>query len=143
MLLDYWYYTNYTAHPSSVSSINLYYFEDSEKRQAFMDYFYIPFAGGRDQSNALLYDQGSDGYYWSSSPYSASSSSASARHLCLFSSKVGANYSSSRSRGFSVRCFKDSYVASPETSNLVDTQAWVEGEDFETITISNPDDITQ
>jgi len=29
-------------------------------------------------------------------------------------------------------------VASPESSNLVDTQAWVEGKDFETITISNP-----
>ncbi|MBR6907711.1 hypothetical protein IKN40_04375 [bacterium] len=50
-----------------------------------------------------------------------------------------ANLNSRRAYGLSVRCFRDSYVASPETSNLVDTQAWVKGKDFETITISNPE----
>ena len=39
--------------------------------------------------------------------------------------------------GFSVRCFKDSYDAP------VETHEWVEGEDFETITISNPDNINE
>ena len=106
-----------------------------------MNYFKLPFAGSRDSSNASLYDQGSYGYYWSSSPYSAGSYYA--RYLILASSSVGANYNYYRADGYSVRCFKDSYVASPETSNLVDTQAWVEGEDFETITISNPDNINE
>ena len=102
-----------------------------------MDYFYIPFAGRRSSSDASLSYQGSDGDYWSSSPVSASSNYA--RRLYLSSSNVGANDSSRRALGNSVRCFKDSYVASPETSNLTDTQAWVEGKDFETITISNPE----
>ena len=101
-----------------------------------MDYFYIPFAGFRDRSNAFLY-QGSYGYYWSSSPYSAGSSIA--RYLSLSSSSVDASSYYNRASGSSVRCFKDSYVASPESSNLTDTQAWVEGKDFETITISNPE----
>ena len=106
-----------------------------------MDYFYIPFAGYRNYPNASLFNQESYGYFWSSSPYSASSDGA--RFLYLASSRVSANNYYTRAYGHSVRCFKDSYVASPETSNLVDTQAWVEGKDFETITISNPDDITQ
>lgn len=140
MLVDYWYYTNYSSHPS-VSS-NLYYFSDAEKREAFMNKFYIPFAGGRDYSTAGLKLQGSNGGYWSSSPYGSVYPSY-ARVLDLYSSSVYADNRSRRAFGLSVRCFKDSYVASPESSNLVDTQAWVEGEDFETITISNPDDITQ
>ncbi|MBR4567497.1 hypothetical protein IKO18_03550 [bacterium] len=104
---------------------------------AFQEYFKLPFAGGRNSSTADLKAQGSYGYYWSSSPYSAGSSSA--RTLDLDSSYVDADYINGRAYGLSVRCFKDSYVASPETSNLVDTQAWVEGKDFETITISNPE----
>ena len=102
-----------------------------------MNKFYIPFAGYRNYSTAALGGQGSNGRYWSSSPYSAGSDTA--RALSLDSSYVDADNLSRRARGFSVRCFKDSYVASPETSNLTDTQAWVEGKDFETITISNPE----
>ena len=102
-----------------------------------MNYFYIPFAGSRNRSSASLNDQGSLGLYWSSSPGSAGSDSA--RILYLGSSNVRADIYDYRAYGDSVRCFKDSYVASPESSNLVDTQAWVEGEDFETITISNPE----
>ena len=107
-----------------------------------MDYFYIPFAGSRDYSSATLNYHGSYGFYWSSSPYGSDSPSR-ARSLYLLSSYVNANYNFSRAYGFSVRCFKDSYVASSETSNLTDTQAWVEGKDFETITISNPDNINE
>ena len=107
-----------------------------------MDYFYIPFAGYRNISNATLSYQGSNGFYWSSSPY-GSDYPYNARYLSLYSSNVYADRSYYRAYGYSVRCFKDSYVASPESSNLIDTQAWVEGEDFETITISNPDDVTQ
>ena len=102
-----------------------------------MNYFKLPFAGYRYYSSASLDNQGSNGYYWSSSPSSAGSNNA--RYLYLNSSDVNANSSSRRAFGGSVRCFKDSYVASHETSNLVDTQAWVEGKDFETITISNPE----
>ena len=102
-----------------------------------MTYFKLPFAGRRDYSTAGLLDQGSDGYYWSSSPYSVGSNSA--RYLYLNSSYVRAYFNYKRAYGLSVRCFKDSYVADPETFNLTDTQAWVEGEDFETITISNPE----
>ena len=101
-----------------------------------MNYFKLPFAGYRNLSNASLYYQGSYGLYWSSSPYSAGSNYA--RLLGLLSSDVRAYNNGRRAFGRSVRCFKDSYVASPESSNLVDTQAWVEGENFETITISNP-----
>jgi len=107
-----------------------------------MDYFYIPFAGRRNLSNASLSTQGSLGRYWSSSPY-GSDYPYLARSLSLSSSNVSANYNDDRAYGYSVRCFKDSYVASPESSNLVDTQAWVEGEDFETITISNPENINE
>lgn len=141
MLLDYWYYTNYSSHPS-VSSSNLYYFSDSTKMQAFMDYFYISFAGSRYYSNATLDGQGSYGNYWSSSP-SDSDHPYGARYLSLYSPYVLADNGGRRGFGVSVRCFKDSYVASPESSNLVDTQAWVEGENFETITISNPGNIDE
>ena len=139
MLVDYWYYTNYSSHPS-VSS-NLYSFSDSTKIEAFMNKFYIPFAGLRNFSTAGLSYQGSEGDYWSSSPDSPGPYTA--HRFDLSSSSVRSIGNSTRAKGLSVRCFKDSYVASPETSNLTDTQAWVEGKDFETITISNPDDITQ
>ena len=103
-----------------------------------MTYFKLPFAGDRSYSGASLDSQGSYGYYWSSSPDSAGSNIA--RNLGLNSSNVNANSLNRRALGRSVRCFKDSYVADPETSNLTDTQAWVEGEDFETISISDPND---
>ena len=138
MLLDYWYYTNYSSHPS-VSNNLYYYLSDSTKTQAFMDYFYIPLAGTRNYSDAGLNNRWSLGHYWSSSPY-GSDIPRNARGLYLAYSSVRADYYYSRANGGSVRCFKDSYVADPETSNLTDTQAWVEGEDFETITISDPND---
>ena len=117
----------------------LYYLNSNH--WAFQQKFNLPFAGGRNYSNASLSFQGFNGYYWSSSPNSAGSDSA--RLLGLDSSNVYADIYYYRALGFSVRCFKDSYVASPESSNLVDTQAWVEGEDFETITISNPEDSSE
>ena len=74
-----------------------------------MDYFKLPFAGIRDYSDASLSDQGSNGGYWSSSPDWASSKYA--RSLVLDSSSAYANYNDYRAYGYSVRCFKDSYVA--------------------------------
>ena len=143
---EWWLLVKYYAYASWYSSSIgwsqwLYYLSNNEAREWFMNYFKLPFAGYRSYSDASLSNQGSYGYYWSSSPYSADSYSA--RYLYLNSSYVLANYIYGRANGLSVRCFKDSYVASPESSNLVDTQAWVEGEDFETITISNPDNINE
>ena len=118
MLVNYWYYTNYSAHPSLSS--NLYYFSDSTKREAFMNYFNIPFAGRRDYSDASLYGQGFIGSYWSSSPDSVSSpDSASSNYTRLLSldSYVDTSDYLSRAYGRSVRCFKDSYVA-PKTYTL-------------------------
>ena len=74
-----------------------------------MDYFKLPFAGYRYYNDASLNSRGSYGYYWSSSPYSASSNIA--RYLSLDSSNVYADHDDDRAYGDSVRCFKDSYVA--------------------------------
>lgn len=71
--------------------------------------FKLPLAGSRKYSDASLISQGSLGRYWSSSPYSASSHLA--RYLNLDSSSVRANDYHDRALGYSVRCFKDSYVA--------------------------------
>ena len=85
-----------------------------------MDYFKLPFAGGRNYYGASLNGQGSYGYYWSSSPSSASSNNA--RYLYLDSSSVYANDYYYRANGFSVRCFKDSCVA-PSISYTLELHA--------------------
>ena len=68
----------------------------------------LPFAGNRNSSDANINSQGSYGYYWSSSPYSATSDCA--RDLSLNSSYAYAGGYSRRACGFSVRCFKNSYI---------------------------------
>ena len=74
----------------------------------------MPFAGRRHYSTAELYDQGSNGNYWSSSPY-VSSYPTSARYLSLKSSSVNTGYGINRAYGFSTRCFKNTYVT-PDSS---------------------------
>ena len=93
----------------------LYYFSNADASSGFMSYFQIPFAGVRSYYDASLNNQGSNGYYWSSSPNSAGSNYA--RYLSLNSSSVLANDTSSRALGLSVRCFKDTYEA-PTTYTL-------------------------
>lgn len=83
---------------------------------------HMPFAGYRDYLSAFILDQGSDGYYWSSSPYSAGS--IFARTLFLNSSNVYANYSHNHANGFSVRCFKDSYTTPDSTWTVVQGTLW-------------------
>ena len=78
----------------------------------FRETFKLPIAGQRHFSDATLYDQGRLGYYWSSSPYTASSSDA--RMLELDSQGVYSNMRYAAAAGHSVRCFKDSPNA-PET----------------------------
>ena len=62
----------------------------------------IPLSGYRDYSYGSWYGQGSNGYYWSSSPYSALA------YLAGFYSGGGnvANYGN-RAYGFSARCLKN------------------------------------
>jgi hypothetical protein len=63
----------------------------------------LPLAGRRSWSNGSVDDQGSYGYYWSSSP-----NGTNARLLFFFSSNVspqGSIYG--RAFGVSVRCFKN------------------------------------
>ena len=85
-----------------------------------MNYFKLPFAGYRYYGSASLYDLGSYGFYWSSSPSSASSKYA--RRLYLGSSNVDADDYDNRADGLSVRCFKDSYVAPISYTLTFDSQ---------------------
>jgi len=80
-------------------------------------YLHIPFAGYRNYSSTSLYSQGSVGYYWSSSPAPTGYNNA-AHLLRLDSSSVDLFYSYYRAYGYSVRCFKDEYVA-PDSSWIV------------------------
>ncbi len=66
------------------------------------DALYLPAAGYRNYSNALLDNVGSDGYYWSSTVLSALS-----YHLHFSSSSVNPAGSNSRGYGFSVRCVQE------------------------------------
>ena len=84
---------------------------------------HMPFAGCRDYSSASLNIQGSVGFYWSSSPY-GSSYPNNARYLSLDSSSVGTDDLSGRAYGFSVRCFKDSYVVPDSTWTVVQWTLW-------------------
>jgi hypothetical protein len=85
------------------TSSGLPYFSDTTKATQFRNDLKLPFAGYRNYGSASsVYDQGSYGYYWSSSP-----NSTPARSLRLYSSIVGAYYNNDRAYGFSVRCFKN------------------------------------
>jgi hypothetical protein len=77
----------------------------------------MPFAGGRLYSNASLYNQGDNGYYWSSSPY-GSAYPKRARNLGLRSSRVGADDYNYRSFGVSVRLFLDEYIEPDNTRTV-------------------------
>jgi len=108
-LLEYW-VANYTWSVSLQTNNNLKYFEtNSTASEAFQTYFKLPFAGTRSHLNASLFETGSIGKYWSSSPY-GSSYPFNARVLDLRSSVVYAYNYNGRSFGRSVRCFKDEYV---------------------------------
>ena len=72
----------------------------------FKTAFLIPFAGGRNNSNASPSSQGSFGGYWSSSPNPSNTNDS--YYLYFTSSNIYTQYDNSRATGFSVRCFKDS-----------------------------------
>lgn len=71
----------------------------------------LPFAGRRIYSSAGVSDQGSNGYYWSSSRYTTNN----AYYLYLSSTTLSPLNASYRAHGSSVRCFKNSPVV--PTSN--------------------------
>ena len=87
----------------------------------------LPFAGSRYYEDASLYNHGSFGLYWSSSP-SDSDNPDSARTLYLYSSDVRAIYNYNRAVGLSVRCFKDSYDAPTIYTLIFDSQGGSEVE---------------
>ena len=61
----------------------------------------LPSAGHRVRFNGLLYNQGTHGYYWSSTV-----SGTIARYL-VFNSTAATTYNSHRASGFTVRCLRD------------------------------------
>ena len=71
----------------------------------------MPFAGMRDYDDASFMSRGI-GYFWSSSPYPADDY---AHFIYLVSSDVFVDDDNYRANGFSIRAFKDSYVA-PDSS---------------------------
>lgn len=69
----------------------------------------MPFAGYRNYYDASLSNQGTYGDYWSSSPYGDGNPDY-ARRIGL-GMGVDASNGYYRTNGYSVRCFKNSYVA--------------------------------
>ena len=61
----------------------------------------MPLAGDRNWNNGTYYNQGSYGFYWSSSPNGTTSYYA---YFSPGSGNIASNYS--RANGFSVRCVK-------------------------------------
>ena len=76
----------------------------------FQEDFKIPFAGTRLDNDAKVFNVGYTAYLWSSSPYVGSDN---ARSFYLDPIAANANISYVRALGFSVRCFKDSYLEFP------------------------------
>lgn len=82
---------------------------------------HIPFAGRR-QYSASLYQQGSIGHYWSSSPYD--SDDPDARYFYLSSSSVRSNDYALRSCWGSVRLFLDEYIEPDNTRTVEQWTLW-------------------
>lgn len=66
----------------------------------------LPFAGRRERLSSIVSGQGSNGFYWSPTPYSSNN----AYSLYFNSSNIYHQDSNNRSHGFSVRCFKNTPV---------------------------------
>ena len=78
------------------------YFSPQTSVGAFNSVLKLPLAGYRYRIDAALYNRGSFGYYWSSSP-----SGTDASHLYFSSGGVNPADVDNRAVGFSVRCVKD------------------------------------
>ncbi len=71
----------------------------------------MPFAGFRSGSNAVVGNQGTTAFYWSST----SSSASSAYYFLASSTALEAQSAYYRADGNTIRCFKDSPVV-PDNS---------------------------
>ncbi|MBO7094652.1 hypothetical protein J6V86_00145 [bacterium] len=76
---------------------------DNNKSSQLASDLLLPIAGFRNQSNAYSYNEGTYGYYWSSTYYS----DGSAYIMYFTSSSVNSDYPNARARGIPVRCFKN------------------------------------
>ena len=84
---------------------------------------HMPFAGHRGYSNAVIYNQGSYGLYWSSSRGGTDYPNR-ASGISLNSSNADANYSVQRAEGYSIRCFKNSYVVPDSSWTVITWTLW-------------------
>jgi len=91
------------------SSVN-WYIEDNISQ--FYTDFQIPFAGHRNMKHGSVLVQGSWAFLWSSSP----DGQARARYFFIDEYAAGAD-DDTRAEGFSVRCFKDSYLSFPASAS--------------------------
>jgi hypothetical protein len=96
----------------------LYTISSELARINFMTYFKLPFAGARGYSAVKLSGQGSQGSYWSSSPY-GSDRPYEARYLYFDLSDLLVDRSGFRAVAHSIRCFKDEYVAPAPASKTI------------------------
>jgi len=62
----------------------------------------MPMPGSRSWVDAALLSQGSNGYYWSSSP-----NGTNGYYMYFYSTYINPSNSLNRAYGFSVRCFKN------------------------------------
>lgn len=85
---------------------------------AYTQKLHMPFAGYRKASDASIDNQGTYGFYWSSSPFDYP---ARASLLLLRSSNVVADGQNDRCHGGTVRLFLDEYL---EPDNTRTVEAW-------------------
>ncbi len=100
-IIEYWALANGQA----VQGSDLKYFINATGTETFMRDLWLPFAG-QCYFDFNCYNQGSEGQYWSSSPY-GSDKPRSTRHLYFNLYQVCADEVHPRHLGASIRCFKN------------------------------------
>ncbi|MDD5377025.1 MAG: prepilin-type N-terminal cleavage/methylation domain-containing protein [Candidatus Gracilibacteria bacterium] len=89
-------------HVPTKTEWNTVYTTLGSNRYAFVNTLKIPMAGNRFYSNSALYNQGSYGQYWSSSPSVMNAFYVSFDYTSLYTT-----LDSNRTSGYSVRCLKN------------------------------------
>ena len=111
-LIEYyaWYYNSHYSPPITLQGYknNQKLSDNTNFASWFANYFNLPFAGSRIYSTSRVSETTRKGDYWSSSAYTNWDFS---RSLILSSSEVNMTNASLLVLGYSVRCFKNSYVA--------------------------------
>jgi hypothetical protein len=117
-----------------ISSSGYNFFSDSNYTQNFRNDFLLPLAGRRESSSAALTLTGTDGYFWSSSPYSPY-----VRNLHVNPPSVFISSYHGRAVGFSVRCFKNAISPAPSILSVSYNPAqetWTTGNVIVTVTLN-------